>query len=121
MVTAGFESAEEGRPAGPRAGLCQCHGLGVSLTRPLVTAAAHGLVAVHEHSADQGIGVRMTATRLGQCERLLDVSLVVHSRPCTVPRADDAGGGVVGCFSRPDSDRRPRSSTWSTSYEGRGL
>ncbi len=120
MVTAGFESAEEGRPAGPRAGLRQRHGLGVGLTRPLVTAAAHDLVAVHEHSADQGIGVRTAATRLGQCERLFDVSLVVHSRPCTVPRADDAGG-VVGCFSRPDSDRRPRSSTWSTSYEGRGL
>ena len=119
-MAARLERAEERRATRPLAGLAQRRGLCMRFTRTVVAAATHDLTVAHEDGADQRIGVGMAAARLGQGERLFDVPFVVHDASLYGAQ----GGrrrGVAACFSRPDYDRRPRSFTWSTSNEARGL
>ena len=84
-------------------------------------AAPDDAAVPDQHRADEGVGLRAPAAALCELERLVHVSLVVQQQR---PGAVLQGGrrrGVAACFSHPDCDRRPRSSTWSASEEVRGL
>ena len=79
--------------------------------------------SLHQHGADERVGMRAAAARLGQFERLLHVpsSSSNDKKPRSQCfRADDTRHRAR-CFSHPDCDRRPRNLTWSASEEARGL
>ena len=121
LMAARLERAIQRGAGGARARLGERHRLRVRRTGAEVVAAADDLLVAHEHGADQRVGMGAAATLLGQGERLFHMHRVVHEKR---PAAVLQGGrrrGAEACFSHPDCDRRPRSSTWSASEEARGL